>query len=66
MNNRHAVILTGFMRNYDTTLQSFFKNIIADNKQVDLFIATWDYVGTKIMKKKIELTDGEKRDIIIK
>lgn len=67
MNNRHAVILTGFMRNYDTTLQSYFKNIIADNKQVDLFIATWDYVGTKIMKiKKIELTDGEKRDVTIK
>ncbi len=52
MNNRHAVILTGFMRNYDTTLKSYFKNIIGDNKQVDLFIATWDYVGTKIMKIK--------------
>ena len=64
MSNRHAVILTGFMRDYNKTINDYYKNIINDSNNVDLFIATWDYVGIKIMHSEIiELTDGEMREI---
>tara|TARA_X000001388_G_C2234635_1_gene124752 strand:+ start:6453 stop:7253 length:801 start_codon:yes stop_codon:yes gene_type:complete len=66
MKKRNAVILTGFMRNYEKTVGNFHKNLITSD-DVDVFIATWNYRGVKKpIKTNVLLTDGETRKILIK
>jgi hypothetical protein len=64
-NKRNAVILTGFMRNYEHTVENLKASMIDDS--VDIFIAAWDYRGVKKLNKRIiKLTDGTERSIMLK
>jgi len=64
---RNAVLLAGFMRDYNKTIEDYKKNIIGENDNVDLFIVTWDKIGLKIMEtKKITLTNGNQKEITTK
>lgn len=65
MKKRNAIILTGFMRDYENTVPHFYENLADEN--TDLFIATWDKKGIKVInKKEVLLTDGTKREIAFK
>ena len=46
MSNRHAILLSGFARDYEKTIDLFRKNLRYQNK-VDLFICFWDYHGVR-------------------
>ena len=66
MTNRNAVILTGFVREYEDTYSAFRKNILTSD-DVDVFIATWNQRGIKkLTKREVVLTDGTKREIAFK
>ncbi len=63
---RNAVIITGYMRDYEKTLSEFKKNILTSDK-CDVFIATWQYRGVKKMRSRdVKLTDGSTRRIAFK
>ena len=63
---RNAIILTGFLRNYEETVKDLKKNLRTSD-DIDLFITTWNFIGIKkINKKEIILSDGSKRLVAIK
>ena len=63
---RNAVILTGYMRNYEDTIDKFRKNLLTDDS-VDVFIATWNYRGVKKVNSRVEiLTDNTPRRMAFK
>lgn len=63
---RNAIIITGYMRDYEKTLDKFKKNVLTSDK-CDVFIATWQYRGVKKMETRdVELSDGTTRKIRFK
>lgn len=66
MIDRNAVIITGFVRDYENTVSSFHKNLMTSD-DVDVFIATWDQRGIKAIRPRtVTLTDGTLREIAFK
>ena len=62
MKKRNAIILTGFMRDFENNIKSFRENL--EDENTDLFIATWDKRGIKKLETKfITLTDGTTREL---
>tara|TARA_A100001015_G_C15035490_1_gene735976 strand:+ start:818 stop:1612 length:795 start_codon:yes stop_codon:yes gene_type:complete len=62
---KNAVLLAGFMRDYNKTVQEYHNNIINNNSNIDLFIVTWDKVGIKLNEeKKIKLTNTDEKIIV--
>ena len=60
MEKRHAILLSGFARNYEKTLKYFNQNLrTADN--VDLFVCFWNYRGSR-KKGKHETIKKSKGD----
>jgi len=68
MDKRNAVILTGFAREYQFCFSDFLENLITSDN-VDVFIATWNYVGVKaeyVSEQTITLTNNKPRDVKLK
>ena len=59
MKNKHAILLSGFARNYQDTIKDFKKNL-RNEKDIDLFACFWDYKGSrkKGNHKTIKKYDG--------
>lgn len=61
---RHAILLSGFARDYKKTLAKFKKNLrTAEN--VDLFICFWDYTGTRDKKKHASIKKKSGTPLIV-
>ena len=58
MEKRHAILLSGFARNYEKTLDALNQNLrTADN--VDLFICFWNYRGSRKKGKHETIKKGK-------
>ena len=68
MDKRNAVILTGFARRYRFCFSDFLENLITSDN-VDVFIATWNYVGVKakyVSEQTITLSNNKTKNVKLK
>lgn len=64
MKQRHAILLSGFPRDYNKTIEEFNKNLRRQDN-VDLFICFWDFKGIRKFEEDASLTiPGGNRQIV--